>query len=174
MSDPFADYTSYSGRSGLYWDKSKCVTTTRGEYLLDESYDCFFGEPAVRVGTGTSETPIMKRTVRSYKGTAGASGVLGVFIDYKRDISNYTAGDFALYGGHHNNRDVLIVLRGPVKVKNVGSTYIYATQTVIPADGGCEKMTDKTQKSLGKALQDIPAGEYGLVFVDPEYEKENF
>lgn len=171
MSDPFE--VSYEGRAGDYWDKSSCTTTTRGEFLLDEAHDCVFGEPAVRSGTGTTATPIMKMTIHSYKGTAGASGVFGVFIDYKRNISGWTAANFALYGSHHMARDVLVVLRGPVRIKNVGSTHISITQSVIGADGGCEKMTVNTQKSLGKALQDIPAGKKGLIFVDPMYEVDN-
>ena len=171
--DPFESYTTYEGRSGDYWDKSTCVVTTRGENLLDEAYDCVFGEPAVRVGTGTEATPIMKRTVRSYKGTAGASGVLGAFIDYKRAIDGWTAAPFALLGSHHRARDINIVLRGPVRMKNVGSTYIRATQKVIGADGGCEVITDSDNEyAYGKALQDIPAGKHGLVFVDPEFVKD--
>jgi len=169
--DPFEDFTTYEGRAGDYWDKSTCIATTRGAHLLDEAYDCVFGEPAVRAGTGTEVTPIMKRTIRSYRGTAGASGVLGAFIDYKRAISGWTAATFALLGSHHRARDVLVVLRGPVRVKNVGSTYIRITQLVIGADGGCELMTaNATQYKYGKALQDIPAGKYGLIFIDPDYE----
>lgn len=169
--DPFSSYTTYEGRSGDYWDKSTCIITTRGEWLLDEAYDSVFGEPAVRAGTGTEATPIMKRTLRSYKGTAGASGVLGAFIDYKRSISGWSAADFALFGSHHRSRDVKVILRGPVRVKNVGSTYIRTTQLVIGADGGCELMTaNATQYKYGKALQDIPAGKPGLIFVDPDFE----
>ena len=169
--DPFESYISYEGRAGDYWDKSTCITTTRGEFLLDEAYDCVFGEPAVRAGTGTTETPIMKMTIRSYKGTAGASGVLGAFIDYKRAIAGWEGKHFATLGSHHKARDVLVVLRGPVRMKNVGSTGILATQLVIGADGGCELMTaNATQYKYGKALQDIPAGQKGLVFVDPDYE----
>lgn len=173
--DPFEDYTTYEGRSGDYWDKSTCIATTRGEWLLDEASDCVFGEPAVRSGTGTEATPIMKRTLVSYPAgvTAGASGVLGAFIDYKRNISGWTAATFALLGSHHRARDVNIVLRGPVRVKNVGSTYIYTTQKVIGADGGCEAITDSdAQYAYGKALQDIPAGKPGLIFIDPEYVKD--
>lgn len=171
--DPFKDYTTYEGRSGDYWDKSSCTVTTRGEWLLDESYDCVFGEPAVRVGTGTVATPIMKKTLRSYKGTAGASGVMGAFIDYKRAINGWSAETFALLGSHHRARDILVVLRGPVRMKNVGATDIDITQKVIGADGGCEEITDSDQQyAYGKALQDIAVGEHGLVFVDPEYVKD--
>lgn len=172
--DPFADYTTYEGRSTDYWDKSSCITTTRGEYLLDDDSDCVFGEPAVRTGTGTYETPIMKRMIVSYPSgvNAGASGVLGVFIDWKRNINGWSAADFALFGSHHRSRDVKLVLRGPVRVKNVSSSYIYTNQKLIPADGGCEPMTDEdAEYQLGKALQDIPAGKYGLIFVDPMYEQ---
>lgn len=171
--DPFADYITYEGRSGDYWDKSTCTITTRGEWLLDIASDCVFGEPAVRSGTGTEATPIMKRTLVSYPTgvSAGASGVLGVFIDYKRAITGWTAQTFALLGSHHRARDILIVLRGPVRIKNVGSTYIYTTEYVIPADGGCEEMTDEdAQYKLGKALQDIKPGKHGLIFVNPMYE----
>ena len=171
--DPFEDYISYEGRSGDYWDKSTCVTTSRGEFLLDESYDCVFGEPAVRSGTGTTETPTMKMTIRSYKGTAGASGVVGVFIDYKRSITGWEGKHYATFGSHHMARDVLVVLRGPVRIKNVGDTDIAMTQKVIGADGGCEEITNSDgQYVLGKALQDITAGKKGLVFVDPEYVKD--
>jgi len=172
--DPFSGYTTYEGRAGQYWDKSTCITTTRGEWLLSEDSDCVFGEPAVRTGTGTYSTPSMKRECVSYPEavSAGASGVLGVFIDFKRAITGWTAADFALFGSHHRARDVLIVLRGPVKIKNVSSSYIYTNQKVIPADGGCEPMTDEdAEYQLGKALQDIPAGKEGLVFVDPMYEQ---
>jgi len=163
----------YPGRAGHYWDKSSCITTTRGEYVLDENYDIEFGEPAVLAGTGTTATPIKKMTVRSYKGNAGASGCLGVFVDWNEDISSWTAEDFALKGSYVRERDVLIVLRGPVSIMNVGTGDIQPHQTVIGADGGCEKMTVNTQKSLGKALQFIPAGKRGLVFVDPFYEVDN-
>lgn len=171
--DPFSDYTTYEGRSGDYWDKSTCITTSRGAWLLDLDSDCVFGEPAVRSGTGTVATPSMKRTCVSYPNgvAAGASGVFGVFIDYKRNITGWTAQTFALLGSHHRARDVLIVLRGPVRIKNVSGSYIYTSQDVIPADGGCQPMTDEdAEYKLGKALQDIPAGKPGLVYVDPEYE----
>lgn len=171
--DPFSDYTTYEGRAGDYWDKSTCITTTRGEWLLDEASDCIFGEPAVRCGTGTVATPSMKRTCVSYPNgvAAGASGVFGVFIDYKRNISGWSAETFALLGSHHRARDVLVVLKGPVRIKNVGSNYIYTGQKVIGADGGCTEMTTAASEyQLGQALQDIPAGEKGLIFVDPMYE----
>ena len=171
--DPFAEYTTYEGRSGDYWDKSTCMITTRGEWLLDEASQCVFGEPAVRSGTGTEATPIMKRTLVSYPSgvSAGASGVMGAFIDYKRDVSGFTTADYALFGSHHRARDILIVLRGPVRIKNVGDSNILTTQLVIGADGGCELMTaNATQYKYGKALQDIPAGKHGLIFVDPDYE----
>jgi len=163
--------TQYPGRSGHYWDKSSCITTTRGEYLLDLDYDAEFGEPAVLAGTGTEATPIMKRTVRSYKGTAGASGTLGVFVDWRQTPSAWTDEEYALKGGFHNQRDILIVLRGPVTIVNVGSTEIRAGDSVIPADGGCEQATDTGERMLGKSMQFIPTGMRGLVFVDPDYDK---
>ncbi len=170
--DPFD--VSYEGRSGDYWDKSTCVVTSRGEWLLATTSQCVFGEPAVRTGTGTTATPIMKRTVISYPAAYSAgSGVLGVFIDYKRDLTGFTPAYYALLGSHHKNRDILIVLRGPVRIKNVGSGAILTTQAVIGADGGCEVATNlTTEYLLGRALQDIDAGKYGLVFVEPAYELE--
>ena len=51
---------TYPGRSTVYWDKSSCITTTRGAFVLDEDYDVEFGEPAVLAGTGTTATPIKK------------------------------------------------------------------------------------------------------------------
>jgi hypothetical protein len=164
----------YPGRAGHYWDKSSCITTTRGEYLLDTGYDCEFGEPGVLAATGTVATPIRKRTIRSYKGTAGASGVLGVFVDWNEDVDSMSAEDLALKGSFYMERDTLLVLRGPVSILNVGSSDIQAQETVIPADGGCEVMTATGQRSLGKAMQFIPAGMRGLVFVDPDYEKAFF
>lgn len=164
---------TYEGRAGHYWDKSSCITTTRGEFRLDDDYGCEFGEPAVVAGTGTHATPIMKRTIRSYKGTAGASGVIGVFIEW-RGNKRTDAQEMALRGTADNRRDMNIVLRGPVTVKNVGTGEIYHQQTVIGADGGCEIMTVNTQKSLGKSMANIKIGKIGLVFVDPDYEKDNF
>lgn len=164
----------YPGRAGHYWDKSSCITTTRGEYLLDNTYGCEFGEPAVIAGTGTEATPIMKRTIRSYKGTAGASGVMGVFVEWNEDVSAWTAEDLALKGSFYKERDTLVVLRGPVSILNVAATSIEINETVIGADGGCEIMTATGQRSLGKAMQFIPAYKRGLVFVDPDFEKSFF
>ena len=164
----------YPGRAGHYWDKSSCVTTTRGEYLLDNTYGCEFGEPAVIAGTGTEATPVMKRTIRSYKGTAGASGVIGVFVEWNEDVSAWTAEDLALKGSFYKQRDTLVVLRGPVSILNVGATGIQQSETVIGADGGMEVMTGSGQRSLGKAMQFIPAYKRGLVFIDPDFEKSFF
>lgn len=164
----------YPGRAGHYWDKSSCVTTTRGEYLLDSNYDCEFGEPAVIAGTGTTATPVMKRTLRSYKGTAGASGCMGVFVDWNENVSAWSAEDLALKGSFYQERDTLVVLRGPVSILNVGSSDIELNETVIGSDGGCEVMSATGQRSLGKAMGYIPTGKRGLVFVDPDYEKAFF
>jgi len=164
------DY-NYSGRIGHYWDKSSCITTTRGQYLLDNAYDCVFGEPAVLAGTGTKSTPIMKKYVHSYKGTAGDSGCIGVFTEWRKNIDDKDDEWFAVNGVQDKKRDITIVRKGPVTVENVGSSNILDGDTVIPADGGCEVMTATGQRALGKAMQDIGTGEIGLVWIDPDYDK---
>lgn len=164
---------SYAGRGGHYWDKSNCLTTSRGEYELEEDQDITFGTPAVIDGTGTVSDPYAKRKVKAYSGTAGATESFGVFIELKNDISAYTAADFALYGSRDINRDILIVLEGAVSIKNVGTGAIEVNKTVIPSVGGCEAMSVSTQHSLGKALQRIEPGHRGLVKVMPKYEVHN-
>lgn len=164
------DY-NYSGRIGHYWDKSSCITTTRGQYLLEDAYDCTFGEPAILAGTGTTATPINKQYVRSYKGTAGASGMIGVFVEWRKNIDDKDNDWFAVNGVQDKKRDITIVLKGPVTVANMGSSVINIGDTLIGADGGCEVMTATGQRALGKAMQRIGTGQIGLVFVNPDYEK---
>lgn len=164
---------SFAGRGGHYWDKSSCTTTTRGEYELNNDQDIVFGSPAVLDGTGTVETPIRKRKVNAYSGVAGVLEAFGIFVEWNSDTSARTAAEWALYGSREMNKDVIIVLRGPVHIKNVGSVAIEVNQTVIPAVGGCEKMTVNTQNSLGKALQRIEPNKRGLVDINPKYEVDN-
>ena len=162
---------SYAGRGGHYWDKSSCITATRGAYYLEDDSSCEFGEPAVIEGTGVTAMPLNKRPMYSYNVTAGSIQCFGVFIDWRVDISDYDAEDFALLGTRNRNREPTVVLRGPVQIKNVGSGDIETQDTVIPADGGCEKMETSGQSSLGRAMQQIKSLKRGLVFVDPDYEK---
>lgn len=164
------DY-NYSARIGHYWDKSSCITTTRGQYLLEDGYDCVFGEPAILVGTGTTATPIKKQYLRSYKGTAGDSGMIGVFVEWRKTINDKDDEWFALHGVQDKKRDITVVQKGPVTVENVGSSVINIADTVIGGDGGCEVMASTGQRALGKAMQRIGTGEIGLVFIDPDYEK---
>ena len=161
---------SYRGIGGHYWDKNS-PHVSRGEYLLEEASPCEFGEPAILIGTGVIATPFNKRWVRSYNVSAGTIQTMGVFIEWRRAINAWTAEDFALRGSHEMKRDITIFERGACSIKNVGSGDIEVGDTVIPANGGCEKMTASGQFTLGKALQKIESLRRGLVFVDPDYEK---
>ncbi len=161
---------SYRGIGGHYFhDKGAFVT--RGEHLLDEEYPCEFGEPAVLLGTGTTRVPQNKRYVKSYDAVAGAEETIGVFIEWREAISTWTADDFALRGTKDMKRDISILTKGGCSIKNIGSGDIEIGDTVIPANGGCEKMATSGQRSLGKALQRIPSLARGLVHVNPDYEK---
>ena len=127
-------------------------------------------------GTGLTNDVFKKRTLRSYPSTlaAGSGQVIGVGIEYYDDISNFTTEDWILSGANaqiNRSRDVLAVLVGAVEVVNKGSTNIEVMDTVIPVDGGCEKMTSTAQYSLGKALQPILAGDHGIIWVNADYEK---
>ena len=161
---------SYRGIGGHYWDKNS-IHVSRGEYLLEEASNCEFGEPAILVGTGITRTPFNKRYVRSYNVAAGLVQTPGVFIQWLRAISTWTAEDYALHGSYDMKRDITLFLKGACSVKNVGSGDIEIGDTVIPADGGCEVMTATGQFSLGKALAKIESLRRGLIFVDPDYEK---
>jgi len=167
---------SYRGRGGFYIDKSGNVTMSRGEYWLGSGYECEMGEPACIVGTGIiREVPFNKIPVKSYDNeTAGAEEAIGVFLEDKEAITDWTDEDFAEKGSHHRRREPGILLRGSVSLKNVGSTQIEANDTVLPADGGVEKATaTQTGNTLGKSLQRIPVSRRGLCFVDPEYDEIN-
>lgn len=158
---------------GKYWDKSSSVTTTRGEYVLPTDESLEFGEPLQLDGTGYISDVFKKRKLKSYPSTlaAGSGQVIGVGIEFYDDVSGWDEEDFALNSPKYNFRDVLAVLIGAVQIINEGDTDIEPMDTVIPVDGGCEKMTSTDQYSLGKALEPIPSGEKGLVWVNPDYEK---
>ena len=89
-------------------------------------------------------------------------------------IFRQSAYERALRKGREYERDITVILRGPVQIKNMGSGEIEVQDTVIPADGGCEVMTATGQFSLGKSMQNIQSLKRGLVFVDPDYEKPRF
>ena len=161
---------SYAGIGGHYWDKNS-VHVSRGEYLLEEASNCEFGEPAILIGTGITRTPFNKRYVRSYNVAAGLVPTPGVFIQWLRAISTWTAEDYALHGSFDMQRDITLFLRGACSIKNMGSGEVEVGDTVIPTDGGFEKMATSGQFSLGKALQKIESLQRGLIFVDPDYEK---
>lgn len=162
---------TYEGRSGVYYEKSGSIITSRGQYKLDDDSDIEFGEPFIRL-TGMETIPFNKRLVKSYDESPGVEQTIGVSIVDKEVLTGVSAEDLALHTSvHYKQRDILIFKRGAITVKNVGTGDITEDDTVIPADGGMEKMTVDTQFSLGKALMDVPAGEYGLIFVEPDYEK---
>lgn len=162
---------SYQGIGGHYIDKSSEVTISRGEYLLEEDHSAEFGEPVVLVGTGTARVPQNKRYIKSYDAAAGAEQTFGVSIEWREAINTWTDEDFALQGTHDRKRDLSILLKGSISIKNMGSGDIEVGDTVIPADGGCEKMATSGQFSLGIARQKIVSLYRGLVFVNPDYEK---
>lgn len=161
---------SYAGIGGHYWDKNS-VHVSRGEYLLEEAYSCEFGEPAALIGTGITRTPFNKRYIKSYDAAAGIEAAIGVFIQWLRAISTWTAEDYALHGSFDMKRDITVFLKGACSIKNMGSGEVEVGDTVVPVNGGFEKMTTSGQHSLGKALQKIESLQRGLIFVDPDYEK---
>lgn len=169
---------SYTARGGWYWDKSSCITSSRGQFSLHPDSSLDKGEPIQKDDSGLigqSDGSVFKKfKVKSYELTAGSGQVLGVGI---RDIES-VGGETDSYRASHaknllsQNRDIIIVHRGAVMVKNVGSKTIDIMDTVIPADGGCEKCTATNQYTLGKAMNIIPPGKWGLIWVDPDYETE--
>lgn len=160
---------SYAGIGGHYWEKGANIS--RGSYMLDEDWGCEFGEPVVVIGTGTTAVPQNKKWVKSYDAQPGREKVLGVFIEWRREVGSASAEDMALAGRQDFKRDISFVKRGGVTVKNVGSGMIYDGQRTIPADGGAELMTGTGQFSLGIAKQDIQPGQYGLIDIQPDEEK---
>jgi len=63
------------------------------------------------------------------------------------------------------------LLIGAIKAKNVGTSDIEINRTIIPADGGFDKMATTGQYTLGKTLQKIKAKKFGYIWVNPDYEK---
>lgn len=162
---------SYSGRGGHYWSRSAETTMSKGEYYLLDDSAVVFGEPMILYGTGISKRGFNQRPVYSYNVAAGLVQTMGVSVEWRANISDYDAEDWALLGTHNRKRDLSILLKGTISIKNVGSGDIETGDTVIPANGGCEKMTASGQFSLGIAREKITSLKRGLVFVNPDYEK---
>ena len=153
-------------------DWETACSLTKGEYILDSGYGADFGEPFYIHGTGLDPIPFRKRDIRSYDVTAGSIQCFGVFVDIREAVSGWSAEDFALKGRHFAKREVAALLIGAIKSKNMhSSTAVELMDTLIPANGGFEAMTSTGQWSLGKALASIRAGEFGYIWVDPDYEK---
>lgn len=162
------------GINGRSWDKSSCILSTHGQYALTGTHGCTFGEPAVEMGTGMTQHFQNKRIVKSYDALAGAEACIGVFKEDKTAIVSRSADYTALVNRRDFGEDVGLILKGPVKITNVGTGTIGMRQTVIPANGGCQIMTSALQASLGQSLDIIPPGRQGWVDVMPDYEKARF
>lgn len=161
---------SYPGVRGHYFEKG--ATMSMGSYVLDESYGCEFGEPAVVIGTGTTAIPQNKKTVKSYDhAEPGREKCIGVFTEWRRAVDGFTAEDMALHGRQDFKRDISILKAGGCTVKNVGNSIIYDGERTTPANGGAERLTASGQFSLGIAKQDIQPGQYGLINIQPDEEK---
>lgn len=147
------------------------TSVSKGSYRLHTGYGADFAEPLSLKGTGLKATPILKRPVKSYTELAGSVECFGVSLNIKFKTAGVSADDFALKGRHIANRDIAALLIGAIKAKNVGDVDIEINRTIIPADGGFEKMTTGTEFSLGKTLQKIKAKKFGYIWVNPDYEK---
>jgi len=147
------------------------TSVSKGSYRLHTGYGADFGEPLQLKGTGLKATPILKRPVQSYQGTAGATECFGASLNIKVAIDTYTAEDFALKGPHVRKRDITALLIGAIKAKNVGTEDIEINRTITPADGGFDKMATTGQYSYGKTLMRIKAKKFGYIWVNADYEK---
>ncbi len=147
------------------------TSVSKGSYRLHTGYGADFGEPIQLKGTGLKATPILKRNVQSYTGTAGTTECFGASLNIKIATSGYSAEDFALKGAHVRKRDITVLLIGAIKARNVGESDIEINRTIIPADGGFDKMATSGQYSYGKTLQKIKMSGYGYIWVNPDYEK---
>jgi len=161
---------SYQGRAGHYWEEKGSIIS-KGEYTLTEDYPVVFGEPVCLLGTGTTPLPFRKRPIKSYDAAAGAEACIGVSLEWRRATAGWTAEQLALRGSQDMKRDLGIMMLGAISIKNMGTGAIDVHRTVIPANGGCAMMTVATEYSLGKAMQYIPTGARGIVWVNPDYEK---
>ena len=151
------------------------TSVSKGSYRLHTGFGADFGEPLCihpypTTLTGLKATPIYKRNVKSYEGTAGATECFGASLNIKIAINAYTADDFALKGRHVAKRDITALLVGAIKAKNVGGT-VEINRTIIPADGGFQKMATTGQYSYGKTLMKVKGTGYGYIWVNPDYEK---
>ena len=148
------------------------TSVSKGSYRLHTGYGADFGEPICIKATGLIPTPQLKRDVKSYDHhVAGSEECFGVSLNIKVAIDTYSAEDFALKGRHVAKRDITVLLVGAIKAKNVDSVDIEINRTIIPADGGFQKMTLTGQYTVGKTLQKIKSSGYGYIWVNPDYDK---
>lgn len=172
---------SYFGRGG--WEYESIQSLSKGETWLREDYGVDLGEPVSLIGgiTGTWPNPVFRKfLIKSYDATAGEEECLGVSLDKRYATSGVdltvaglmTADELKVLRPQLFNREIAIVLEGVVMVKNMSSTLtIEKNDTVIPANGGCERMTATGQYSLGKSTQRILPGLRGMIIIKPDYEK---
>ena len=166
-----SDY--YAGRPGLN-DWESVSSHSKGRARLNTGYGADFGEPLVLDGTGLKNTPIKKRSLKSYTATAGTVKAIGVSLNIKEAIHTLTDEDFALTGSHKRTRDIAYLIIGACKMRNMDTVDVVVGNTLIPANGGFKKMVTDSHHSIGQCLDlRIPAGEAGYVWVHPNYEKAN-
>jgi len=171
---------SYFGRGGFEYESIQSLS--KGETWLREDYGVDLGEPVSLIGgiTGTWPNAVFRKfLIKSYDAAAGAEECLGVSLDKRYassgvSLSNamMTAEELFVLRPQLFNREISILLEGVCMVKNVDTSLtIEKNDTVIPANGGCEKMTATGQYSLGKSTQRILPGMRGMIIIKPDYEK---
>lgn len=158
----------YLGRAG--WEFKIVSSRSKGETWLREDYGVELGEPVCLLGTGVVGYVINKLIIKSYDGTAGAEQALGVSIDYRR-VSSGVELETKMFYPAYFDREITFIIEGECMMKNVNaSTIIEPGDSVIPANGGCERINASGQYTIGKSSQRILPGMRGMIIVKPDYE----
>ena len=165
---------SYQGREG--WFKEHTTALTKGKYWLEDDQEIGLGWPVCKsTATGYEENPIKKAKVTQFTGTAGAKECIGVSLDIKKVKSGVSNDDIIMRPAWYFPRDMLVMQIGICPIKNMSTGYtIPLNETVVPATQGCEGLgtfptgVQASKYTLGKALQDIPPNQPGLVWVNPQ------
>lgn len=161
----------------LSFFKEHTTALSKGRFWLDENSAITLGEP-VKIHTtltGLVANPIRKRRIRSYNNaTPGAEEVIGVSLDIRYSTSGITDDDRIMRPDRYYPREITTMAIGICPVLNTATGFAAnINDKAFPAIGGAQPIGApgiSTGFTLGKWLQDTPAQEPGLIWVNPMME----
>lgn len=157
----------------LSFFKEHTTALSKGRFWLDENSNITLGEPVkFHALTGLVATPIKKRRITAYdNATPGAEEVIGVSLDILYSQSGVSDDDKIMRPDWYYPREITIMQIGICPVVNTATGYAAnVNDKAFPAIGGAQAVGApgiSTGFTLGKWLQDTPAQEPGLIWVNP-------